>query len=43
MDEGIWTRRTMHMQTQHPWMDSINHVVSSGRWHVMSILMVEKK
>ena len=48
---GFWTarlmkvfghERKMHMQIQHPWMDSIHHVVSSGRWKIMWILMVEE-
>jgi hypothetical protein len=31
------------MKIQHPWMDNIHHVVSSGRWHITWILMVEEK
>jgi hypothetical protein len=28
---------------KNPWMDSIHHVVSGGRWHITWILMVEDK
>jgi hypothetical protein len=31
------------LQIQHPWMDSIHHVVSGGRWNIKRILMVEEK
>jgi hypothetical protein len=33
----------MNMHIQHPWMDSIHHVVSGGICHIMWILMVEEK
>jgi len=46
---GFLTARLMkdmkekHMQIQHPWMDSIHHVVFGDMRHIAWILMVEEK
>jgi hypothetical protein len=34
---------SVHEDKKKPWMDSIHHVVSGGRWNITWILMVEEK